>query len=321
MVLANSAAFGLTAATRPALSRPLPGLDVYGAPMAATIVLVEFLNAGGLAKAAPGAGFHLWQTTDELRAAIVSGRTRLFSTPSHVPANLAVRGMPLKLLCTLSMGHLFIVTSKDSIRDFHDLAGTEVTVFFRHDMPDLVFRAVAKMEGMNPDKDMTLSYVQTGMEAAQMLGAGRTEIALLSEPAASAAIMMAGRNGRHLRRAISLRQVWMRHKPGPGIPMAAVALHADLLDRAPQIVSALRAGLRPAAARVLADPTAAAALAARSMGMRADVFAEALDHINIDVQSARAMKPVFTDFYRTLLDIEPQALAGRLPPDDFYLEL
>ena len=49
-------------------------------------------------------------------------------------------------------------------------------------MPDLVFRAAARMKGLDPDKDFKLSYVGMPMEAARMLAAGRVETAVLSEP-------------------------------------------------------------------------------------------------------------------------------------------
>lgn len=300
---------------------PAPKLEILGAPNGSTIVLVEFIESGGLAEAAPGATFRLWRTTDDLRAGIVSGQTKLFSTPSHVPANLAARGMPLKMLCILGMGHLSVVTSDASIRSFKDLAGKPVLGFFRHDMPDLTFRAIARMEGMDPDKDMTLTYVQTPMEAAQMLAAGKATTAILSEPPATAAIMMAMQQGLTLRRAFDLSEVWGQHKPKARIPMAGIALHASLLDSSPEVIDALRRGLVPAKDRVFADPAAAAKLAARTMEMRPQVFETALPRFGIDVVSAKAAKAELVDFYSTLLALEPEALGGRLPPDDFYLDL
>lgn len=71
-------------------------------------MLGRLLESGGLAEAAPAATFRLWRDTDELRAGLVPGRSRLITTPSHVPANLANRGLPMRLLAIISMGHLSI---------------------------------------------------------------------------------------------------------------------------------------------------------------------------------------------------------------------
>lgn len=308
-------------ASRRGVAAPVQGLEILGAPNGSTIVLVDLIDKGGLAAAAPGATFRLWRTTDDLRAGIVSGRTKLFSTPSHVPANLAARGMPIKMLCLLGMGHLSVVTADETIRDFHDLAGKPVLGFFRHDMPDLTFRAIAKMEGMDPDKDIALTYVQTPMEAAQLIAAGKATTAILSEPPATAAMMMAMQQGRTLRRAFDLTEVWGKHKGKARIPMAGIALHQSLLDEAPEVVAALKAGLTPARDRVFADPAAAAKLAEKSMEMRPQVFEKAFPRFNIDVVSAKAVKDELVTFYSTLLELEPEAVGGRLPADDFYLDL
>lgn len=315
---------GLAAAgLLPSLGRaaPVAGMEILGAPNGSTIVLADLIDTGGLAAVAPGATFRLWRTTDDLRAGIVSGRTRLFSTPSHVPANLSARGLPLKMLCLLGMGHLSVVTSDETIRSFHDLAGKPVLGFFRHDMPDLTFRAIARMEGMDPEKDLRLDYVQTPMEAAQMLVAGKAATAILSEPPATAAIMMAAGQGRNLRRAFELTEVWGRHKGTARIPMAGIALHAGLLDEAPELIAALKTGLPAAKAHVFADPAAAARLAERTMEMRPQVFEKAFPKFNIDVVSARAVKSELETFYTALLELEPEAVGGRLPPDDYYLDL
>ncbi|WP_315700736.1 MULTISPECIES: ABC transporter substrate-binding protein [unclassified Bradyrhizobium] len=305
------------------LAKVVPGLEILGAPTGATITLVRALASGALSSAAPEATFRLWRDTDDLRAAVVSGHTKLFSTPTHVPANLANRGMPLKLLCLLGMGHLTVVAEDERIKSFADLAGQPVLGFFRNDMPDLVFRACAKMEGLDPDEDLKLSYVQTGMEAAQMLAAGRATAAILSEPPATAAIMMAAQQGRTLHRAISLQQVWTKHgaKNGAttGIPMVGVAVHASLLDDSPELINALRKSLPQAKDWVLANRSEAAALAEAKMQMRPMIFEKALEHFNMSIVPAEAARTELTRFYQAILDLAPDALAGKLPGDDFYL--
>lgn len=320
-VLVGLAAIPAASLRFDASAKPIAGVEILGAPTVATIVLLRLLESGGLDAILPGASFRLWRDTDELRAGLVSGRSKLFTAPTHVPANLANRGLPLRLLAVISMGHLSIVTSDPSIRQFADLVGKPVLGFFRNDMPDLVFRADAKMEGLDPDKDLKLSYVGSPMEAAHMLAAGRVETAILSEPPASAAIMMAGREGRKLVRAINLQDVWIKHKGGSGIPMAGVGVHASLLEETPELAAALRDGLPAAKDWVFANKPAAAELAAQKMQYQQPIFLASLDHSGIDIMSAKAAPAGLEAFYQTILDFSPDTLGGRLPSDDFYLDL
>lgn len=303
----------------PALAGPAQGLEILGAPNGSTIVLLRLLQSGALDQVAPGASFRLWRDTDELRAAIVSGRTSLFTTPTHVPANLANRGLPLKLFAILSMGHLFVVSGDESIKSFKDLAGKELVGFFKNDMPDLVFRSIAKGYGMDPDKDMTITYVRTPMEAAQMLAAGRAATAILSEPPATAAILMAKKEGRTLNRAISLQDDWKAQHKGLGLPMAGIAVHERLIEQSPELIAALGAGLPGARDWVMANKSEAGQLAEQKMDVKAHMFASALDHFNVVAEPAAKQKAGLIAFYETLLDFEPDALAGKLPPDSFYM--
>ncbi len=303
-----------------AAARPLENLEILAAPTGASITLARALDSGALAKAAPGAAFRVWRDPDELRAGLVSGHTLLFTTPTNLPANLANRGMPIKLLCTLGQGHLTIVTADPGIKTFHDLVGKDVLGFFHNDMPDLVFRACAKMEGVDPDKDMKLSYVQDHMAAAQMLAAGKVTTAILAEPAATMAIFMAAQQGRTLTRVISLQDIWMAHKKAVRMPMVGLAVHARLVEEAPEIVAALRTALPAAKTWTLANHDEAAALAGRTMQMHPKIFAAAIDRFNMDIVSARTAKSDLEIFYQSLLDIAPQSLGGKLPADDFYLD-
>ncbi|NJL09153.1 MAG: ABC transporter substrate-binding protein [Methylacidiphilales bacterium] len=319
--LAGLPACSLPALTRPAAAHPVGGLEVLGAPNASTVVLVRLIESGGLADAAPGATFRLWRNTDDLRAGLVSGRSRLITTPIHVPANLVARGVPMRLLAIISMGHLSVVSADPAIVTFADLRGKKIVGFFKNDMPDLVFRIIAAKEGIDPDRDIEITYVGTPMEAAQMLAAGQAETAILSEPPATGAIMMAGQKGRALRRALSLQQAWGVHFGKPRIPMAGVALHQSLIDESPELLAALRSGLTPAKDWVLANRTEAAKLAERTMQFRPAVLERSLDHFNIDVVSAAAIRPEIETFYRAILDLSPATLGGTLPPDEFYLDL
>ena len=303
------------------MAEPAQGLEILAAPTGASITLARAFDSGALAGAAPGASLRMWRDNDELRAGVISGQVKLFSTPTHVPANLANRGLPIKLLCVLGMGHLFVVTADESIKSFADLAGKPVLGFFKNDMPDLVFRACAKMEGLDAEKDIQLSYVQGGMEAAQMLAAGKASTAILSEPPSTAAILMAGQQGRVLRRAISLQEVWGRHKGTTGIPMVGLAVHASIAEQSPELIAALRTALPDARAWALANPGLAGALAEKTLQMRAPIFEKAIERFNMTVISARTAKAELTAFYQTLVDLDPASLAGAAPPDSFYLDL
>jgi NitT/TauT family transport system substrate-binding protein len=309
------------AAATPAAAVVVPDLQLLAAPGPPSIVLARLLDSGALRQAAPDATFRTWRDPDELRAGIASGRTRLFTTPSHVPALFASRGLPIRLLAVISMGQLAVVADDPSLSSIAGLRGRSVTAFFRDDMPDFVFRALLRREGLEPGRDLTLTYVATAMEAAQLAIAGRASVAMLAEPLATMAVDKAAASGRGLHRSFSLRAEWGRLFGRPRIPMAGLALHQSLIDASPELLAVLRAGLPEAAAWVQAEPFAAGVLAEQRLAIPAPLFRKALPHCSIEVQGARAMQAELLDFYRELGDLHPAAVGGQMPDDAFFLDL
>jgi NitT/TauT family transport system substrate-binding protein len=103
--------------------------------------------------------------------------------------------------------------------------------------------------------------------------------------------------------------------------MVGIAVDAKLPEECPELIAALRDGLPRAKAWAFANRQEAGALAERMLGMRPAAFIGALDHSRIEIVSAQSVKNDLAGFYQTLLDLDPRALGGKLPTDDFYLDL
>lgn len=320
-MLLTSLAGGMAAGLAPASGHArVSAQSVLAAPTGASIILEDMIRSGVLSSVMPDPKFSLWYSIDDLRAAVVSGKCKFFSTPTNVPANLAVRGLPVKLLCILGWAHLSVISASPEFHRFSDLAGRKLLGFFPHDMPDLVFRATANMEGVSADRDFSLSYVSSPVEAAQMLVAGCCESAILSEPLASASILRAAKAGRKLYRAIDIGAVWRAHHHGQGIPMVGVAVHTDLL-KIPHFTELAWAGLQRSYAKIRNNHAYAADIAAQVLHVNKSMFLNAFPNLHLDLESAGAVKPELVAFYKTLLELEPRALGGHLPGDGFYLDV
>jgi NitT/TauT family transport system substrate-binding protein len=98
-------------------------------------------------------------------------------------------------------------------------------------------------------------------------------------------------------------------------------VHASLVEECPELSGALKEGLPRAKDWIFANREEAGELASRTLGTKPQVFARSLDHFNIQVASGKAMKAELAAFYQTLLDSSPDALGGKLPGDEFYLDL
>lgn len=324
-LMASSTALGglmLTPHLRAAGRRPL--LRLAG-PWASVSYPLAWMSARpGFAALAERIEFVAWRSPDELRLIALEGRADFVALPSNVAANLYNRGVTLRLQCISAWGLLYLVSRQPRITRLSELGEAELGLPFRGDMPEIVLSQLAQAQGLDPRRDLRLSYLASPLDAVQMLLTRRLDHALLSEPVASMALARS-RSGAlsliapELHRALDLQQAWADAGLGPArLPQAGIAaLGAAAED------SALCAAFAEAHSRALGECLAApedcgALIAELSNRLDASAVAESLAHSRLQVVSAAEARPELEAFFSRLLAQEPGLLGGRLPDARFY---
>ncbi|SIO25638.1 NitT/TauT family transport system substrate-binding protein [Rhodovulum sp. ES.010] len=306
----------------PALARTAAqakSLTLWGIPASPSAVFARAAASDRLQAVSPGARFDIWTSTDQMRAGVASGDFALFAASTYAAANFYNRGAGTRMINVVTWGLLYVMARDDNVRTIGDLAGKTVLLSNRHEAPDLVFRMVLIWAGLDPDRDVRLDYVGSPGEAAPLFLAGRGDVALLHEPAATAALMRAEAEGVPIVRAIDLAEVYGRHTGrGPRIPQVGLAASARLCAEAPELVNAAHAACVEAGAWVRAHPEAAAAATAPLLGLPAAAVANSLRFVRLEVTAARAVRDDIDVYFGNLLALVPGILGHRLPDARFY---
>ncbi|ARE41986.1 putative sulfonate/nitrate transport system substrate-binding protein [Rhodovulum sp. P5] len=294
-------------------------LTLWGIPATPSAVFARAVASDSFQTDAPGARFDVWKSTDQMRAGIASGRFRLFATSTYAAAGFFNRGAGVRMVNVVTWGVLYVMARDDSIRRIDDLAGKKVLLSNRHEAPDLLFRLALGWAGLEAGRDVTLDYVGSPGEAVPLFLSGRGDVAVMHEPAATAALIRAERAGLPLFRAIDITEVYGHHTGrGPRIPQVGLAASSDLLDTAPEIVAAAHHACVDAGAWVLAHPDVAGAATAPLLGLPAPVIARSLPFVHLDVVSAREAQEDIAAYLNNLMALAPGIVGGRLPEDGFY---
>ena len=316
--LAGLAAGGLA----PGLIRPARAADpltLWGIPASPSAVFARAVASPALQAVAPGARFDVWKSTDQMRAGIASGSFQLFATSTYAAANFYNRGQGTRMVNVVTWGVLYVMARDDSVNSLADLAGKTVLLSNRHEAPDLLFRIVLGWEGLDPDKDVSLDYVGSPGEAVPLFLSGRGDVAIMHEPAATAALIQAGKAGVPIVRALDVTEVYGAHTGrGPRIPQVGLAVSEAILDAAPEVVAAGHAACVEAGAEVLADPDAAAASTAPLLGLPAAIVAKSLPWVHLDVVSARDAQADIALYFDNLMQLDPGIVGGAVPDDAFF---
>ena len=263
---------------------------------------------------------HIARTVDMLRAQAIAPGMHFAALPTHVAANLYNRGVNLRLINVAIWGNLYIV-GVDSlpVRSMEDLKGRRIVVPSRGDTPDLVFRFLAAGKGLDITRDLQIEYVPSPMEAAGLLATGRAELAVLSEPAVTSALMSAQQQGRRLARLIELHKVWGEVTGSPArIPLAGIVALPAVADRN-DLIQVFSEAYNQASLWAAANPNEMGALASRGIeGVQAAAAASALQFSEFRVVPALKVRREIELYFTTLQQLSPEIIGGRLPDARFY---
>jgi len=295
-------------------------LILSGPPAAVSFPLVVLIEHGALDEWADTVRFIEWRDPDRIRALVLQGAADFVALPSNVAANLHNRGVDLRLISLSTWGLLYVLSPQPGPLSLADLTGQELAVPFRGDMPDIVLAAL--LDQLPENERPRIRYLASPMDAVQMLLMGRTDHALLSEPAASlarqrSATGLIGALSPELHRSIDLQEHWgtVFERP-PRIPQAGICV-LGAPDR--RLIERFARAHRQALEWLVAQPEQAAELIAPYFDvLTQEAIVEAIVHSRLEPLSALDARPELEFFYRLLARSTPGLIGGALPPDAFY---
>jgi NitT/TauT family transport system substrate-binding protein len=299
-----------------ALNEPL---TVWGIPASPSAVFARAVASGALDAIAPDTKFDVWKGVDQVRAGVSTGAFKLFATSTYATANFYNRGLGTRMVNVVTWGVLYIMARNENITRVEDLAGKHVLLSNKNEAPDLIFRLVLEWAGIDPDKDVTLDYVGSPNEAVPLYLAGRGDVAVLHEPAATAALIKAKAENIPMFRAFDVTELYGEYTGrGPKIPQVGLAVNEDFLEAHEDVVEAVHAACVEAGKWVLSNPEEAGALAAPVLGLPAPVIAKSLPFVHLDVQSAKQARADIEAYFDHLIGIDPAIVGGKKPDSAFY---
>ena len=317
--LGLAGAASLLPMTRPFAASLSEPLTVWGIPASPSAVFARAVASGALDSVAPGARFDIWKSTDQMRAGIATGDFKLFATSSYAAANFYNRGAGTRMVNIVTWGVLYVMARDESITKIEDLAGKTILNSNKNEAPDLIFRLILKWAGLDPDKDVNIEYVGSPNEEVPLFLNGRADVAVMHEPASTAALMKAKAEGIPLFRAFDVTEVYGKYTGrGPRIPQVGLAVNEDFLEAHEDVVRATHEACVEAGKWVLENPKEAGVLAAQTLPLPAPVIANSLPFVHLDVKTAKESRADIEAYFDLLMDLDPGIVGGKKPDSGFY---
>ncbi|MFP4273240.1 MAG: ABC transporter substrate-binding protein [Halothiobacillaceae bacterium] len=317
-------ALGLLLTTQAGHADKLERLVITGPPAAVSFPLVHMVESGALDDLAEEVEFQHWRDPDQLRVMALGGQAQVLAMPTNVAANLYNRGAELELLNVSTWGVLWLVTRDGSLETLTDLRDKEIAMPFRADMPDILFQALAREQGLNPRKDFNLRYVGSPLDAMQLLIMRRVDHALLAEPAVSMALRRTDSFpirliSPELHRGVDLQQEWGRvFEREARVPQAGITVMGAALDK-PELSGRIQSAYRDSLQWCRQNAEECGRTVASHLDMlMPEAVSDAIAVSKLEAVPATEARAELEFFYELLMQDSPELVGGKLPDGGFY---
>lgn len=262
--------------------------------------------------------FDIIPTPDLIAAKLVNKEVDLMVLPTNLAAILYNKGVEYKLAGPSVWGTLYMVSSEE-ITDWSALKGKEIYTIGRGLTPDVMLRYLLENNGINPDEDVTITYLSGATELAPTFLSGRSTVSVMPEPMLSAVLM----KKTDAQIAFDFQAEWSAVTGNEeSYPQASVMISNEFAGEHPHAVRAIMDELDKSAKWINDEPQAAGAFAeSLEIGLKKAIVENAVERSNIRFVDAQTAKPEIETYLTVLFQASEKLIGGKMPNEDFYFSV
>lgn len=254
---------------------------------------------------------------DEVVAAISNGTADIACVATNLAATLYNKtDAGVICLAVNTLGVLHLLTNGEALDSIADLAGKTIHLPGQGANPEYILRYVLNGNGLDPDSDVTLSFVGEGSELMTVWQNEPTAVILAPQPVATS-ILMKYENAAE---AFDMTEEWDKVSGGDStLMMGCVIVRKDFCAQYPQTVKDFMEAYAASIALAQTDVTGTAALCERyGLIPKAALAEKAIPYCGLAYVDGDEMKAQLSGYLQVMFDADPKSVGGKLPGDDFY---
>ena len=254
---------------------------------------------------------------DEVVAAISNGTADIACVATNLAATLYNKtDAGVICLAVNTLGVLHLLTNGEALDSIADLAGKTIYLPGQGANPEYILRYVLNGNGLDPDSDVTLSFVGEGSELMTVWQNEPTAVILAPQPVATS-ILMKYENAAE---AFDMTQEWDKVSGGDStLMMGCVIVRKDFCAQYPRTVKDFMEAYAASIALAQTDVTGTAALCERyGLIPKAALAEKAIPYCGLAYVDGDEMKAQLSGYLQVMFDADPKSVGGKLPGDDFY---
>ncbi len=261
--------------------------------------------------------YEITKTPDLLASKVMGQEADIAVVPSTLAAVAYNRDLPYALAGTMGWGSFYLVTTED-IDSWEDLKGMEVYNIGRGQTPDVVFQYLLEANGIDPDNDLTLTYLNAATELAPAFIAGTSTVAVMPEPMLTTVLNKV--EGAKI--VLNLNEEWKEISGSDlGYPQSSLIVKTTLLEDNRAVIDEF---IRVFEESILWAKESTDELVAYAQELEIGVppvaVAESMTRANQQFVLAKDSIEEYQDYFEAMFSFDPNVIGGSQPDEEFFIQ-
>ncbi|NRT33378.1 ABC transporter substrate-binding protein [Clostridium beijerinckii] len=257
------------------------------------------------------------QNSDSLVTSVMKSEPDIAIVPSNVAATVFNKNKEYKIAGTVGFGSFYIGTTNQN-QSVEDLKGKEVYNIGKGLTPDIIARTILKEKGIDVDKEINFSYVNTVNELAPIILSGKSEYAVIPEPALST---VQSKNDK-FNVMLNLNEEWKKLNDSQyGYPQSTIIVKKELLENDKEFVSELLKQVKDSEEWIYNNKETAGDYCEEiGVSAKKPIVVKAINRSNIKYVGIKDCYKEYETYFKKLNEFDQKTIGGSIPDDEIFME-
>lgn len=265
--------------------------------------------------------FQIVGSPDEIVGKISTKEVDIAAIPTNLAATLYKKtDGEVLMLAANTLGVLSIIENGNTIQSVADLKGKTILSSGQGANPEYILKYILQKNGIDPEKDVTIQFVDDNDTlSAQLLASATGTVAMVPQPAATAALVKAGQQNIPLTKVLDVNTEWNKVATADSLIMGCMVVRKTFAEENPDAVAKFLEDYRKSIAQVTEDLDSTAALCAEYEIVPSEAIAkQAIPQCNITYIAGADMQKAIEPYFQILFEANPTSIGGAVPDAAFY---
>ena len=291
-------------------------LRLGGLKGATSIGMVKLLSDAEKGETQVNYDFTMAAAADELAPLMIQGKMDVLAVPANLASVLYNKTEgKVQFAAVNTLGVVYVVEKGgETVQTVADLKGKTIYATGKGTTPEYALRYLLSMHGLDMDKDVTMEWKSEPTETVAAMKMQDNAVAMIPQPF----VTVAQGQVENLRVALDLTKEWNALDNGSMFITAGLIVRKEFAEKNLEVFQAFLNEYKASTEYVNQNPAEAAKLVEYYGIVKAAVAEKAIPHCNITYIEGEEMKTALSGYLQVLFDMNPAAVGGKLPGEDFY---